>query len=77
MDPGQAAYLEATPAVPGDEDYEEDVAENGGLEDDADEDGNSYGPTGEAGVDMRQKLNPLDETEFQNRVAIAVQAAET
>lgn len=77
MDPGQAAYLEATPAVPGDEDYEEDVAENGGLEDDADEDNNSYGPTGEAGVDMRQKLNPLDETEFQNRVAIAVQAAET
>lgn len=71
MDAGQSAYLEV--ASPTDEDYAEDMAE-GGLEDDADEDNNSYGP-GDA--DIRQKLNPLDETEFQNRVAIAVQAAET
>jgi hypothetical protein len=69
MDAGQSAYLEASPV-------DEDAAEDAGVEDDADEDedSNSYGP---GNADMRQKLNPLDETEFQNRVAIAVQAAET
>jgi hypothetical protein len=79
MDADQAAYLETSAPVPGDEDgelygspYAEDMAE-GGVEDDADEDNNSYGP---GNADMRQKLNPLDETEFQNRVGIAVQAAE-
>lgn len=73
MDADQAAYLENSAPVPGDEDYAEDMAE-GGVEDDTDEDNNSYGP---GNADMRQKLNPLDETEFQNRVAIGVQAAET
>jgi len=68
MDAGQAAYLETAPA-------DEDAVEDAGVEDDADEEGaTSYGPGDD---DMRQKLNPLDETEFQNRVGIAVQAAET
>jgi hypothetical protein len=68
MDAGQAAYLETAP-------NDEDIVEEAGVEDDADEESaTSYGP-GDA--DMRQKLNPLDETEFQNRIGIAVQAAET
>ncbi|NBT97238.1 MAG: hypothetical protein EBT43_05385 [Methylocystaceae bacterium] len=72
MDAGQAAYLDTAPVELGDEDAAEDM----GVEDDGDEEenNNSYGP---GNSDVRQKLNPLDETEFQNRVGIAVQAAET
>ena len=70
MDANASSYLET--AMPtGDE----DISEDSGIEDDNEEENNnSYGP---GNSDIRQKLNPLDETEFQNRVGIAVQAAET
>lgn len=67
MDAGQAAYLETAPVEPGDEDANEDM----GYEDD---DESSQGPDD---VEIRNKLKPLDEVEFQNRIALGVQAAET
>jgi hypothetical protein len=71
MDANASSYLETAAMPAGDE----DISEDSGVEDDSDEENNnSYGP---GNSDVRQKLNPLDETEFQNRVGIAVQAAET
>ena len=70
-DPALTAALEATPMT------DENSSDNSDMSEENDEEegaSNSYGP---GNSDIRQKLNPLDETEFQNRVAIGVQAAET
>jgi hypothetical protein len=70
-DVGLTEALEATPLP---EEQEDDADPLEMAEEAQEGDATSYGP---GDSDMRQKLNPLGELEFQNRVKIAVQASET